>query len=92
MKKVETNLVIAWVDPSLAHPDQVVEELQSGEVSVLGMTFSNTNFRLAFHLDISEELASAAKEKMAAVIKKLLAKPVEISTETKKMKTNVNYK
>ena len=74
MKKVETNLVIAWVDPSLAHPDQVVEELQSGEVTVLGMTFSSTHFRLAFHLDISDQLAVAAREKMAAVIRKLLGK------------------
>ena len=78
VKRVESNLVIAWVDPKLAHPDQVVEDLQAGEVTVLGMTFSNTNFRLAFHLDISEQLASAAKEKMAAVIRKLLGKPVEM--------------
>ena len=79
VKKVESNLVIAWVDPSLAHPDQVVEALEAGEdTRVLGMTFSNTNFRLAFHLDISEQLASAAKEKMAAVIRKLLGKPVEM--------------
>ena len=77
VKRVESNLVIAWVDPSLAHPDQVVEALQTGEVtSVLGMTFSNTNFRLAFHLDISDQLAAAAKEKMAAVIRKLLGKAV----------------
>ena len=79
MKKVETNLVIAWVDPSLAHPDQVVEELQSGEVTVLAMTFSDTNFRLTFHLDISDQLAALAREKMAAVIKKLRGKPVEVS-------------
>ena len=100
MKKVESNLVIAWVDPSLAHPDQVVEELEAGEVTVLGMTFSNTNFRLAFHLDISEQLASAAREKMAAVIRKLLGKPVEMSpvkrsvtspvVTTKKLKKGVN--
>ena len=100
VKKVESNLVIAWVDPSLAHPDQVVEDLQAGEVTVLGMTFSNTNFRLAFHLDITEQLASAAREKMAAVIRKLLGKPVEKSTmkrsltspavATKKMKKGVN--
>ena len=78
MKKVETNLVIAWVDPSLAHPDQVVEDLQSGEVSVLGMTFSDTNFRLTFHLDISDQLATTARVKMAAVIKKQLDNPVGI--------------
>ena len=83
MKKVESNLVIAWVDPSLAHPDQVVEELEAGEVTVLGMTFSNTNFRLAFHLDISEQLASAAREKMAAVIRKLLGKSAEMEKRKK---------
>ena len=98
---MESNLVIAWVDPSLAHPDQVVEALQTGEVtSVLGMTFSNTNFRLAFHLDISDQLAAAAREKMAAVIRKLLGKPVEMSpvkrsvtspvVTTKKSKKGVN--
>ena len=74
VKRVESNLVIAWVDPSVAHPDQVVEDLQAGEVTVLGMTFTNTNFRLAFHLDISDQLAVAAREKMAAVIRKLLGK------------------
>ena len=32
VRRVDTNLVIAWVDPALASPDQVVAALAEGEV------------------------------------------------------------
>ena len=89
VKKVDSNLVIAWVsslsvrsrpthllqvDPTLCGPDDVVAALEAGDTKVLGMTFTKTNFRLAFHLDISDQLAALAREKMAQVIRKYLGK------------------
>ena len=35
VRRVDTNLVIAWVDPALASPDQVVAALAEGEVKYL---------------------------------------------------------
>jgi len=51
-----------------------VTDLETGDIRVLGMTFTTTNFRLAFHLDISSHLASLAREKMSQVIRKYLGK------------------
>ena len=62
------------MDPSLCSPDAVVQELQDGDIKVLGMTFSSTNIRLAFHLDISDHLASLARQKMSEVIRKYIGK------------------
>ena len=89
VRKVDSNLVIAWVsslsvrsrpthllqvDPTLCGPDDVVAALEAGDTKVLGMTFTKTNFRLAFHLDISDQLAALARDKMAQVIRKYLGK------------------
>ena len=62
------------VDPTLCGPDDVVAALEAGDTKVLGMTFTKTNFRLAFHLDISDQLAALARDKMAQVIRKYLGK------------------
>ena len=62
------------MDPKLATPENIVQDLEAGDVRVLGMPFSSTNFRLAFHLDISDDLATLATEKMGLIIKKYLGK------------------
>ena len=91
VRRVDTNLVIAWVDPALASPDQVVAALAEGEVKylqylhylhyllstlstqvrVLGLTFTKDQFRLAFHCDVTRDMALAARDKVAAVIRNL---------------------
>ena len=62
------------MDPKLTTPEDIVRELETGDVRVLGMPFSSTNFRLAFHLDISDQLASLATEKMALIVRKYVGK------------------
>ena len=39
VRRVDTNLVIAWVDPALASPDQVVAALAEGEVTTVSTIY-----------------------------------------------------
>ena len=72
VRKRDTNLVIVKVDPEVATPEEIVKQLHAGSVSVLGIEFASTEFRLVFHCDISQEMAVMACEKMEQVIKTYL--------------------
>ena len=72
VRRRDTNLVIVKVDPEVATPEDIVKQLHAGPVSVLGIEFASTEFRLAFHCNISQEMAVMACEKMEQVIKTYL--------------------
>merc|ERR1711892_630902 len=71
---VDSNLVIVWVDPTLCSISIVLTELASGtSIQVRALEWTKTELRLAFHCNISHELADAANKKVEQVINKLLA-------------------
>ena len=73
MKQVYSNLVIVWVDPTLCSISLVLTELASGNsIQVRALEWTKTELRLAFHCNISPELAEAANKKVEQVINKLL--------------------
>ena len=68
-----SNLVIVWVDPTLCSISLVLTELASGNsIQVRALEWTKTELRLAFHCNISPELAEAANKKVEQVINKLL--------------------
>ena len=75
MSKVDSNLVIVWVDPSIATPAEVVEALAKGNgTQVRALEVTASEFRLSFHCDITADMADAANKKVAEVIRTFLSK------------------
>ena len=50
VRRVDTNLVIAWVDPALASPDQVVAALAEGEVSIVSTISTYQHYLHYLHI------------------------------------------
>ena len=75
VSKVDSNLVIVWVDPNTATPGEIVEALAKGDgTQVRALEFTASEFRLSFHCDINADMADAANKKVAEVIRAFLAK------------------
>jgi len=72
LASVQTNIVISWVDPAVAHPTQVEDALAAGDVQVLAIQFSADQVRFTFHNMISDEDAELATLKVVETIEKLL--------------------
>jgi len=73
VNKVDSNLVIVWVDPTLTTPGAVVSQLAIGDkIQVRAMEATQTELRLAFHSNISQDMAEAANCKVAQVLAKFL--------------------
>merc|ERR1711892_344320 len=69
VNKVDSNLVIVWVDPTLTTPGAVVSQLAIGDkIQVRAMEATQTELRLAFHSNISQDMAEAANCKVAQVL------------------------
>jgi threonine aldolase len=73
VSQVDSNLVIVWVDPSLTTPSAVVVQLATGACTqVRALQFTSTELRLAFHCNITHQMAEAANKKVTQVIEKFL--------------------
>ena len=74
-KNVESNLVLMWVDPTLTTPSAVESALATGEkVQVRTLAVTQTELRLAFHCNITKDMAEATNCKMEKVLKQFLEK------------------
>jgi len=74
-KNVESNLVLMWVDPTLTTPSAVESALATGEkVQVRTLAVTQTELRLAFHCNITTDMAEATNCKMEKVLKQFLEK------------------
>ena len=73
VSQVDSNLVIVYVDPSLTTPSAVVAQLATGDcIQVRALQFTTTELRLAFHCNITHQMAEAANKKVAQVIETFL--------------------
>lgn len=76
VRRVDTNIVVVWVDPELATPDEVLARLEAraddSDTCVKGIGWTAKEMRLTFHCDISRDLAQKACDKMEFVIKSFL--------------------
>lgn len=72
METVETNIVLMWVDPTVAQPSQIIERLEQGDVRVRAIQFSAEQVRFVFHCMIGPEDTEAAAAKVTEVIHQFL--------------------
>jgi len=69
---VDTNIVIMWVDPLLAKPQQVLKKLEEGSVKVRAVEMAVDQVRFTFNCMVTEEDTELTVGKVVHVIRRFL--------------------